>query len=157
MTRITTLPETLQSIRHKPLFVLDLDITAVQRIGDSIVGVVGGGKFEGARINGRVLPGGADWQRVLPDGTVRLDCRIVLEADDGELIGMTYQGVRSGSKEVLARLSQGAEVQPDEYYLRMAPSFTTGSTRHAWLNAILAVGAGQRLPNGPVYNVFEVL
>jgi hypothetical protein len=156
--RVADLPESLQSIRFRPLFVLELDITAVQRIGqDRIVGVVGGGRFEGTRLNGRVLPGGSDWQRVMPDGTVSLDCRLVLETTDGEQIAMTYQGVRAGTPEVLARLSQGAEVRADEYYLRIAPFFATHSAHHTWLNAILSVGTGQRLANGPIYNIFEVL
>jgi hypothetical protein len=152
------LPETLQSILYQPLFVLELDVTAVQRIGDdSVVGVVGGGKFTGSRIEGRVLPGGSDWQRVMPDGTVRLDCRIVLQTTDGELIAMTYQGVRSGPADVLAKLSRGEDVPPDEYYLRIAPFFAAQSKQHAWLNRILAIGSGQRLAKGPIYNVFELL
>lgn len=158
MTRMRTLPEALQSIRHRPLFVLDLDISDVQRIGaDSIVGVVGGGRFEGERLNGRVLPGGSDWQRVMPDGTVCLDCRLVLETSDNELIAMTYQGVRSASADVLARQSRGADVRADEYYLRIAPFFSTHSAPHAWLNMIVSVGTGQRLAKGPTYSVFEVL
>lgn len=158
MTRMRTLPKALLSIRHRHLFVLDLDISDVQRIGsDTIIGVIGGGRFEGERLNGRVLPGGSDWQRVTPDGTVRLDCRLVLETTDNELIAMTYQGVRSGSADVLARLSRGADVGADECYLRIAPFFSTHSMSHAWLNMIVSVGTGQRLAKGPVYNVFEVL
>lgn len=158
MTHIATLPEPLQAIQCTALFTLELDITAVQRIGsDTIVGVVGGGRFEGTRLRGRVLQGGSDWQRVMPDGTVLLDCRIVLETAEGELIAMTYQGVRSGPAEVLARLAQGADVRADEYYLRIAPLFRTQSPNDAWLNRIIAVGAGLRLPKGPIYNVFEVL
>ena len=157
MPNITT-PEALGTLRYRELFVLQLDITAVQKIGsDSIVGVVGGGRFEGARLRGHVLPGGSDWQRVTPDGTVLLDCRIVLETDEGKRIAMTYQGVRSGPAEVLARLAQGAEVRADEYYLRITPLFSAPSSDHAWLNRIVSVGAGMRLPSGPVYNVFEVL
>lgn len=158
MTQISALPEPLQALRSNPLFVLELDVTAVQRIGtEGVIGVVGGGHFEGPRLRGRVLQGGSDWQRVMPDGTMLLDCRIVLETSEGELIAMTYQGVRSGPPEVLARLAQGADVRADEYYLRIAPLFRTQSPNHAWLNKIVAVGAGQRLPKGPIYNVFEVL
>jgi hypothetical protein len=38
----------------------------------------------------RVLPGGSDWQRDLPDGSLRLDCRIVLDTTQGALIAMTW-------------------------------------------------------------------
>jgi hypothetical protein len=155
---MTQISAPLQAIQTNPLFLLELDVTAVQRIaGDIIVGVIGGGRFEGTRLRGRVLEGGSDWQRVMPDGTVVLDCRIVLETDAGELIAMTYQGVRSGSAEVLARLAKGEKVGADEYYLRIAPLFRTQSPKLDWLNKLQAVGAGQRLPKGPIYNVFEVL
>ncbi|HEY5755208.1 MAG TPA: DUF3237 domain-containing protein [Steroidobacter sp.] len=158
MTPTATLPAPLQSISSTHLFALELNITAVQRIGtDTIVGVVGGGSFEGSRLRGRVLEGGSDWQRVMPDGTVLLDCRIVLETAPGELIAMTYQGVRSGPPDVLARLAQGADVRADDYYLRIAPLFRAQSSAHAWLNKLVAVGTGMRLPKGPIYNVFEVL
>ena len=44
-----------------------------------------------------------------------------------------------------------------EYYLRTAPFFETGAERYGWLNTIVAVGVGQRIPNGATYDVFEVL
>ena len=57
----------------------------------------------------------------------------------------------------LARLAAGVVVGADEYYLRIAPSFETGSPEFGWLNRVIAVGAGYRLPTGPIYNVFEVV
>ena len=161
MTSTLAVPESLQAIRSKHLLSLKLDIAAVQKISAPdagiIVGVVSGGRFEGPQLQGRVLPGGSDWQRVLPDGSLRLDCRIVLETNRGDLIAMTYQGIRSGAPEVLKRLAAGETVGADEYYLRINPLFETRSPEHQWLNRVVAVGAGQRLPDGPVYNVFEVL
>jgi hypothetical protein len=44
-----------------------------------------------------------------------------------------------------------------EYYLRTAPFFETCAVRYSWLNTIVAVGVGERLPNGATYEVFEVL
>jgi len=70
---------------------------------------------------------------------------------------MTYAGVRAGSPEVLARLAKGAPVDPTEYYFRINPLFDTGDAKYAWLNRVVALGAGHRLPDGPVYSVFEVL
>jgi hypothetical protein len=161
MTSTLVVPEPLQSLRLTHLFSVKLEIAAVQKISapdaGMIIGVVGGGGFEGPRLKGRVLAGGSDWQRVLPDGSLRLDCRIVLETTEGALIAMSYQGIRSGSPEVLARLAEGAAVSADEYYLRINPLFETRSSAHAWLNRVVAVGAGHRLPAGPIYNVFEVL
>jgi hypothetical protein len=34
-----------------------------------------GGRFEGARLRGEVVPGGADWQVVAADGTALLEAR----------------------------------------------------------------------------------
>ena len=154
-----TLPDEMLAIRLAPLFALDID--AVQKVGGEAgagtVGVVGGGRFEGMRLKGRVLAGGSDWQGVLSDGTVLLNCRIVLETDDGAMIAMTYRGVRAGRPEVFARLAAGEAVAPTEYYLRTIPLFQTRSPDYLWLNSIVAVGTGHRLPAGPAYNVFEVL
>ena len=158
MTSLESLPESLQTVRWKELFVIELAIDAVHHVGNSgVVGVVGGGRFSGSRLSGRVLPGGSDWQRVMPDGTTRLDCRLVLETAAGDLIAMTYQGVRTGPADVLARLAKGLDVSADEYYLRVNPMFSTESTTFEWLNRMIAIGAGQRLPGGPVYSVFEIL
>jgi Protein of unknown function (DUF3237) len=35
--------------------------------------------------------------------------------------------------------------------------FETAAVNYDWINRVLAVGAGHRLTNGPVYGVFEVL
>jgi hypothetical protein len=46
---------------------------------------------------------------------------------------------------------------PTSYYFRMNPMFETSSKKYDWMNRIIAVGTGDRLPDGPVYNIFEVL
>ena len=57
----------------------------------------------------------------------------------------------------MARLSKGEAVDPAEYYFRISPLFETAAPQYAWLNNLLAVGTGHRLPDGPVYSLFEVL
>ena len=155
------LPETLASVRTRPLFTMRLAVSEVQKIGgDPIVrqvGVIPGGRFTGERLSGRVRDGGSDWQTVRPDGSVLLDCRLVLETLDGALIAMTYAGSRVGAPEVLARLARGEPVDPAEYYFRINPLFSTADPKYAWLNNVLAVGIGHRLPEGPVYSIFEIL
>jgi len=94
---------------------------------------------------------------VHPDATALPDVRVVLETDDGHLIQLTYGGLRHGTSEVMERLNRGEHVDPSEYYFRIAPRFETGSEKYAWLNGILAVGTGQRLADGPVYDVYEIL
>ena len=82
---------------------------------------------------------------------------MVLRTDDGALILMTYRGVRHASPEVNARIARGEQAAASEYYLRTAPFFETSSAKYSWLNRIVAVGVGERRPEGVVYDVFEIL
>lgn len=50
--------------------------------GRNIIPITGG-TFEGSKIKGEVLPYGADWQLVRPDGDVELNARYLLKTDDG--------------------------------------------------------------------------
>lgn len=57
----------------------------------------------------------------------------------------------------MEQLDKGHHVDPASYYFRINALFETGSEKYAWLNRIIAVGKGDRLPGGPVYQVFEIL
>jgi hypothetical protein len=156
------LPREMAELRARPLFIFQLDVQKPSVIGvtpgcDRRVGEITGGRFEGERLRGKLLPGGSDWQTVRTDGAWTLDVRVVMETDDAHLIGMTYRGLRHGPKEVLDRIARGETVSPSEYYLRAAPFFETASQRYGWLNNIVAVALGHRLPTGPIYQVFEIL
>jgi hypothetical protein len=157
------LPPEMKELRSRPLFALLLDVQPATVIGktpgvDRRVGVITGGRFEGERLRGKVLSGGSDWQSVRPgDGAWILDVRVVLQTDDGHLIGMTYRGLRHGPAAVLDRIARGEEVSPSEYYLRASPFFETASDRYGWLNGMIAVAVGHRLREGPVYQIFEIL
>ncbi len=81
----------------------------------------------------------------------------MLKTGDDALIGMTYQGLRHGPAEVIARLDKGEPVDPAGYYFRTNPLFETAAPRYDWINRILAIGIGYRLTDAVVYSVFEVL
>ena len=156
------LPDTLRELRTRPLFVVHLGVRPLQIVGATPgayrrVGVVPSGVFEGERLSGRVLDGGADWQNVRSDGSTALDVRLVLETFDDALIGMTYRGIRHGAPDVIARVEKGEAVDPGDYYFRIAPLFETAATQYAWLNNVVAIGIGHRRADGPVYSIFEVL
>jgi Protein of unknown function (DUF3237) len=156
------LPNTLREVRTTPLFVVRLDVRPLQVVGATPgayrrVGVVPSGVFEGERLSGRVLDGGADWQNVRSDGSTALDVRLVLKTFDDALIGMTYRGIRHGAPDVIARVEKGEAVDPGDYYFRIAPLFETAATQYAWLNNVVAIGIGHRRADGPVYSIFEVL
>jgi hypothetical protein len=155
------LPETLKSVRTRPLFVMRLDVKPMLMIGATPigfkrVGVVTGGSFEGERLSGTVLDGGSDWQQVRSDALM-LNVRLVLKAQDGSLIGMTYQGFRHGPAAIIARIDKGEATDPSDYYFRTNPTFDTAAPAFDWLNRIIAVGVGHRRADGPVYSIFEVL
>ncbi len=91
----------MAEIRTAHLMTLSLAVSGMQAIGatpsgNRRIGLVAGGTFQGERLRGTVLPGGADWIIVRPDGATTLDVRLVLETDDKALIGMTYRGMRHG-------------------------------------------------------------
>jgi len=162
MRLIDGLPQALAQVRTRPLFVMKLDVRKLLIVGETPgtyrrIGVVPGGVFEGDRLSGEVLDGGSDWQSVRPDGSTTLDVRLVLKASDGASIGMKYQGVRHGPKDVIARLEAGEVVDPESYYFRISPVFEAPAGRHEWLNRVVAIGIGHRLADGPVYSVFEVV
>lgn len=156
------LPREMAELQARPLFIFRIDVKPASVIGqtpgvDRRVGEITGGIFEGERLRGKFLSGGSDWQHIRTDGTWILNVRVVMETDDGHLIGMTYGGMRHGPKEVIERITRGETVNPSDYYFRAWPLFETASERYGWLNRVVAIAKGHRLPSGPIYQVFEIL
>ena len=60
-------------------------------------------------------------------------------------------------EKVSEKLEKGESVDPASYYFRMNPMFETSTPKYDWLNRIIAIGTGHRLPDGPIYSIFEVL
>ncbi|MEI7711882.1 MAG: DUF3237 domain-containing protein [Rhodospirillales bacterium] len=152
----------MAELRTAHLMTMKLAVSGLQAVGatpggNRRVGLVAGGTFEGPRLKGTILPGGADWLMGRSDGSTTLDVRIVLQTDDGATIGMTYRGLRHGPDAVMAKVNAGEMVDPSEYYFRTAIFFETASEKYDWLNRAIAIGSGYRPPEGPVYDIFEVL
>jgi len=144
------------------LMTLQVDVPALQRIGAVPHGTratapIPGGRFEGPRLRGRVLPGGADWTLLRTDGVLELDLRLTLETDDGALIQLASFGLRHGPPDVIAALGRGDPVDPSSYYFRTTLRFETGHPSYGFLNRLLAVSRGDRRPAGPVYTIHEIL
>lgn len=152
----------MAEIKTTHLLTLKLAVSGMQPIGatpggNRRIGLVAGGSFEGAKLRGVVLPGGADWIIGRPDGATTLDVRIVLRTDDEATIGLTYRGMRHGPAAVMEKVNSGQFVDPSQYYFRTAVNFETASPKYDWLNRIIGIGTGSRPPEGPVYDIFEVL
>lgn len=153
----------MSTLASRPLFTIRMSLHPMQELGQTPMGrrrivPVKEGTFEGDRLRGRVrTEAGGDWLLQRADGSYQMDVRLTLETDDGALVLMCYRGVRHASDEVSARIAKGEHVPPTEYYLRTTPFFETSDPRYAWLNGVIAVGVGERLPDGVVYEVFEIL
>jgi hypothetical protein len=151
------------SLQSRHLFSLFMTLHPALELGPTPAGgrlifPVSGGHFEGERLRGTVSPLiGSDLLLARGDGTFQQDVRLLLVADDGGLVLMTYRGVRRASPAVAERLARGETVDPSEYYLRTTPYFETAAPRHEWLNGIVAVAKGARRPGGVEYEVFEIL
>lgn len=115
-----------------------------------------GGRFAGPRLNGVVVPGGADWQIIRSDGVTELTAVYELKTDDGTLIHVTNRGLRHGPAEVIQRLLRGEPVDPMSYYFRTVPVFEAPSGPHDWLNRSIFVATGARSANEVKVRVYEL-
>lgn len=152
----------MPELKSQFLFTLTATVTKLHDVGAVPAGtrhidLIGAGKFEGPRLKGDLLPGGMDMKTLRADGSMVPNVRLVLRTDDGALIFMHYTGVRHGSPEVMDRIARGEVVPPTDYYLRNTPSFETSAPNYDWLNRIVAVGVGRRMPDHAAYDVFEIL
>jgi hypothetical protein len=143
-----TSAERKTAMQSRPLMTLRLTTAPVQKVGDGPHGTrvtfpITGGSFEGDRLRGKVLPGGDDWTVTRSDGVIELDMRVTLQTEDGALIHMTFEGIRDDAG--------GAP------YFRTLPRFETAEPKYAFLNRLLAVGAGEIRADGPVHVIDELL
>lgn len=112
---------------------------------------ISGGTLRGAQLQGRVLPGGADFQLVVSDTAADLDARYIVELEGpdhaGEHIYVQNRALRRGSAADIARLVRGEAVDPAVVYFRCVPTFEVSSPRLAWLTESIFVGTGARHPD----------
>jgi hypothetical protein len=152
----------MPELKSEFLFTVRVTVAQLHDFGDTPFGLrhvdmLGSGTFDGPKLRGEVLPGGIDQKIIRADGAMTPNVRLVLRTDDDALIYMYYTGVRHGAPEVMQRIADGETVDPSEYYLRNAPFFETASPKYDWLNRVVSVGVGRRMPDHAAYDVFEIL
>lgn len=131
-------------------------------VGESSYGLrrvvpITGGQFAGPDIKGRIVPGGADWQFVRPDGVIDIHARYTLETDDGVLIMVDTSGMRHAPVAVMERLSKGLSVPSSEYYFRTVARFEAPrGGRYEWLNRAVFVGVAERRPDAAVIRFHKI-
>ena len=118
-------------IQTEFVFEAKVYIDSMLRIGPSSRGKVQlipitGGNFNGPDIKGIVVPGGADWQLVRPDGVTLVEARYTLKTDDNVLISVVNKGLVS--------------VDKNSVYVRTVPSFEAPIGKYDWLNKAIFVG-----------------
>lgn len=119
-----------------------------------------GGSLRGPRLNGHVLPGGADFQLVLSDTAADLDARYIIELDGAEFAGehiyIQNRALRRGSAADIARLVRGEPVEPAAIYFRGVPAFEVSSPALAWLTESIFLISGARFPDRVEMSLYRV-
>jgi hypothetical protein len=143
------------------LYEISVYLEAPQEIGDTkrgsrLIVPLKGGTFEGPRLTGKLLAGGADWLLVRSDGVGELDVRGTLQTDDGALLYYRLSGYITNFPTILPRWAAGEEVPHDEYYFMVTPYFETSAPQYAWLTQTVCVGLGSFIRGGVSYGVFAV-
>ncbi|WP_417624894.1 DUF3237 domain-containing protein [Paremcibacter congregatus] len=146
-------------------FLMDFDskVKEIQNVGESPHGtrtiyVVEGGVFEGPRLKGVALDGGAgDWMLIIKEGLSSLDVRKTFKTDDGALIYVTYQGLYQFNKDLSDRLEQGIGYEFGDTLFQVQMQFETGDKRYAWLNRTLAVAEGRETGSNVHYRAYAIV
>jgi hypothetical protein len=150
----------------KPAFTVDarlgpLEDHGVTRAGHRRVVPIAGGRVGGlpdgqTRLDAEILPGGADWQVVRPDGTIEIDTRYSARTPAGEHLHFRTAGVRSGPPAVLAALLRGEDVDPASYYFRVAVYLETSAPRLAFLERSIFIASAVRGADSVSYTAYRV-
>lgn len=149
------------------MFEVRAQIGRPQAIGKTPGGIrtimpVLGGTVKGPALNGEILPeAGADWALIRADGSIVLDVRSVIKAENGDLIYTSYGGRMCADNEAgkalaLDMTKADPDAGKDQYYFRINPVYETASKTYGWLNNIIAVGTGQSGAGGVVYQIYRV-
>lgn len=149
--------ESLAPPAHNPTteyaFTIFATIEGVLAVGDTATGQIRaipitGGEVKGEGIGGRVIPGGADWQRTRSDGVTEIEATYALELSDKTLVKVINRGI----------------IVPPETgttaYFRTAIEFAAPNGKWQWLNeAIFLCTAGlvQDRPGTVQVDVFKLV
>jgi hypothetical protein len=123
-------------IQTEFIFEAKVGIGSALVIGPSSMGKsqlipITGGNFKGPRIQGTVIPGGADWQLTRPDGVMTICARYTLKVDDDAVISVVNKG--------LVHMGRNPDGSP-LVYVRTVPAFEAPVGPHDWLNKSIFVG-----------------
>lgn len=118
--------------RAELAFTIHVQIGTLEPIGQVPGGAarvipITGGTFQGPRLRGEVIPGGADWQLTRPDGVTELRAHYGLRCEDGTI-------VQVNNRCVVVRTESGARL------IRSVLTLEAPEGPHDWLNKAVFVG-----------------
>lgn len=139
----------------------NVDLEPVQLIatpvGTRMTFIARGGRVEGQRLRGEILPGGGDWVMVGTDQIGRVDVRATVRTEDDALIHCESRGVIKIPADGLERLGRGERLPFEETYVRTTPKFETSDERYLWLNELVIVGYNELAQDHIDYRMYRVL
>ena len=119
-----------------------------------------GSWLAGPGINAKIVNPSGDWARVMPGGQIRVDVRLTLETEDGQIISVFYNGVVHMKADAMHRVMRGETITGKEAYFVVAPTFETRSEKYSWLNGVQAIGKMVSFQRGGEshvkYDIFRV-
>jgi hypothetical protein len=135
------------------VFTIFATIADVLTVGETATGQVRaipitGGEVVGESIQGRVVPGGADWQRTRPDGVTELEATYAIELSDRTLVKVVNRGI------IVPSGSEAAN------YFRTAIEFVAPAGKWQWLNEsifLCTAGLVQDRPGTVQVDVFKLV
>lgn len=133
----TPLPDQFPTVEFA--FEERVTLAPVTAVGDTAVGrrqfiPITGGEVAGPKLNGRVIPGGWDYQTIYENGCAHLSADYFLEADDGAVIRVLNEGL----------LCNGPGAEERSY---MKPQFEAPEGPHGWMTRGTFVATIE--PDGP--------
>jgi hypothetical protein len=145
----------------RPAFDVEAVVAPPIEVGDTTLGArrmipILSGRVSGARLSGRLLEGGVDYQLIRADGLAEIHARYIIETDSGARVYVENTGIRHGPPEAMARLRRGEAVDPATIYFRTVPRFESAAPELAWLQRSIFVCAGARFPERVELRIFEV-
>lgn len=134
-----------------PVVIGQNDTVGKRQMIPIVSGIVSG------KLNGIVLPGGADSQIIRPDGITELSARYALQLDDGARIYIENNGMRRVDPAYAGAAAQGQIVDPQHVYFATVAKFETYSEKYRWLERSVIISYATRLPSCVLLRFYEIV
>lgn len=158
----TTFPKTDLKLQH--LYYVEVSCDMPSFLGKVDEGVeaiipISGGRFEGKKLRGNILPVGSDWNVVKLGTKIRshVSTRYMLSTDDNENISLFTDGRLVMPYGSLFKVLSNNKDAANAYYFRQHLCFTTESEAYDWLNdkiGFAVIGASMKQGIKVCYNAY---